>query len=257
MRRIPAEENSFSPVARSPRPTDRRVLPAEVLGPPRDGASSLLGRERSARAPSALPDRGCRSGRPPASRLRLGPPTQRPRRPFCTMYLLPGRVAELVDAQDSGSCEGNLMGVQVPPRPQRRYATFTVSQPLATVSFASASATSAPQGEYFKDLGGNTLSVGARSRGGSLASRPGASGFGVPPSVLAITPLSPLRPPSFEVTRDVIVGEECFHRSPGLVRPSPTGAEDRVPRARRLPPARKRDANGLRRHTGIVRTMPR
>ena len=27
-------------------------------------------------------------------------------------------VAELVDAQDSGSCEGNLVGVQVPPRPR-------------------------------------------------------------------------------------------------------------------------------------------
>ncbi len=30
-----------------------------------------------------------------------------------------GRVAELADAQDSGSCEGNLVGVQVPPRPPR------------------------------------------------------------------------------------------------------------------------------------------
>src|SRR5439155_15943754 len=31
-------------------------------------------------------------------------------------WIAAGRVAELADAQDSGSCEGNLMGVQVPPR---------------------------------------------------------------------------------------------------------------------------------------------
>src|SRR5690606_20557123 len=29
----------------------------------------------------------------------------------------PGRVAELADAQDSGSCDRKIVGVQVPPRP--------------------------------------------------------------------------------------------------------------------------------------------
>ncbi len=29
-----------------------------------------------------------------------------------------GEWRNMADAQDSGSCEGNLMGVQVPPRPQ-------------------------------------------------------------------------------------------------------------------------------------------
>ena len=37
-------------------------------------------------------------------------------------FLGPGRVAELADAQDSGSCDRKIVGVQVPPRPPRALA---------------------------------------------------------------------------------------------------------------------------------------
>ena len=33
-------------------------------------------------------------------------------------YRISGRVAELADAQDSGSCDRKIVGVQVPPRPR-------------------------------------------------------------------------------------------------------------------------------------------
>ena len=37
---------------------------------------------------------------------------------FCTIPGSIGRVAELADAQDSGSCDRKIVGVQVPPRPR-------------------------------------------------------------------------------------------------------------------------------------------
>src|SRR5205807_1973178 len=40
-----------------------------------------------------------------------------------------GEWRNLADAQDSGSCEGNLMGVQVPPRPPVASMTATRQSP--------------------------------------------------------------------------------------------------------------------------------
>ena len=42
---------------------------------------------------------------------------------------VPGRVAELADAQDSGSCDREIVGVQVPPRPLRRPVTVSPDRP--------------------------------------------------------------------------------------------------------------------------------
>jgi hypothetical protein len=42
-----------------------------------------------------------------------------------------GRVAELADAQDSGSCVRKDVGVQVPPRPHTRHVVRFTTFPLA------------------------------------------------------------------------------------------------------------------------------
>src|SRR2546422_11717152 len=46
-----------------------------------------------------------------------------PGRLLVHLSLRAGRVAELADAQVSGTCPGNRVGVRLPPRPQRARAT--------------------------------------------------------------------------------------------------------------------------------------
>src|SRR5437868_10445051 len=49
--------------------------------------------------------------------MRCGWSSAPPGEALLASELLLGRVAELADAQDSGSCPGNRVGVQLPPRP--------------------------------------------------------------------------------------------------------------------------------------------
>jgi hypothetical protein len=55
-----------------------------------------------------------------------------PRQRRCYHGVPPGEWRNLADAQDSGSCEGNLVGVQLPPRPPDRVTNTLVDGPMQT-----------------------------------------------------------------------------------------------------------------------------
>ncbi len=98
------------------------ALPSSGGGVAAAALRTQTGRSATSRSGCLMCHRQCpcsvRAGRTERGQLRPG--SRRRRRGAQGWYdSLVGRVAELADAQDSGSCEVTLVRVQVPPRPPR------------------------------------------------------------------------------------------------------------------------------------------
>ena len=111
---------SISRVNRRPISTGWRLLRNGLANVPSTRRSSRSSNCWSPMVPQRLPVRCAREGfgrrltwspRRESGGGRTGAP------PATTVVRSPGRVAELADAQDSGSCVRKDVGVQVPPRP--------------------------------------------------------------------------------------------------------------------------------------------